>query len=271
MPAGHDTPRITERLMASTSMAWYSALRTRMSLNGFLPLTSEYSNSSRAWSIPRKMVRSSGPCTTVKAPELLMRATSFSGTLTVASSAPDSSDEVRVASDWIGVKLTSVRLWRGLSHHAGLATSTVLMSTSRDLSTNGPVPLVLRLAKFSFFCCRSLASFALLASHQDLLMTVRLSISLSSSGNGALVSTSTVKASTLRTSLTLPRLSLEIEPGVCMRCQLNTTSSAVMASPPWNLTLRRNLKRHTVGLTEVQDSASAGSISTFSLKRTSPS
>ena len=222
---------MTERLMPSTSIAWYMALRTRISLNGFLPLTSEYSSSSRAWSMPRKIVRSSGPCTTVKAPELLMRATSCSGTLTVASSAPDSSDEVRVASDWMGVKSISVRLCLGLSHQVGLATSTVFTSTSRDLSMKGPVPLALRLAKFSFFCCRSLASLALLASHQALLMTVRLSISLSSSGNGALVSTSTVKASTLRTSLTLPRLSLEIEPGVWMRCQLNTTSSAVMASP----------------------------------------
>jgi hypothetical protein len=101
MPAGHDTPRITDRFRASTSMAWYIALRT--SLNGFLPLTSEYSNSSRNWSMPKNMVRSSGPCTTVKFPDELIRCTSCSGTLVVASSAPDNSDEVRVASDLIGV------------------------------------------------------------------------------------------------------------------------------------------------------------------------
>ena len=96
--------------------------------------------------MPRKMVRSSGPCTTVKVPELLMRCTSCKGTFTVASRAPDNRDDVRVASDLMGVKFTSVKLCLGLSHQVGLATITVLTSISRDLSMNGPVPLVLRLA-----------------------------------------------------------------------------------------------------------------------------
>ena len=99
---------------------------------------------------------------------------------------------MRVASDWIGVKFTSVRLCLGLSHQFGLAASTVFTSTSRDFSMKGPVPLALRLAKFSFFCCKSLASFALLASHQALLMIVKLIRLLSTNGNGACVSTSTV-------------------------------------------------------------------------------
>ena len=42
VPVGADRPRITARLIASTSMARYSASRTRMSWNGFLPLTLEY-------------------------------------------------------------------------------------------------------------------------------------------------------------------------------------------------------------------------------------
>ena len=62
-----------------------------------------------------------------------------------------------------------------------------------------------------------------------------------------------------------------MEPGDCMRCQLNTTSSAENGSPLWNLTLRRSLKRHTVGLTVCHDSASAGSTFSSSLKRASPS
>ena len=41
-PVGCDWPRITWRWMASMSIAWYRALRTRRSLSGFFPFTFEY-------------------------------------------------------------------------------------------------------------------------------------------------------------------------------------------------------------------------------------
>ena len=50
MPAGIDRPRIVVRLIVSRSMARFRASRTRLSLNGFLPFTSEYFNSSLPWS-----------------------------------------------------------------------------------------------------------------------------------------------------------------------------------------------------------------------------
>ncbi|CFW35654.1 Uncharacterised protein [Bordetella pertussis] len=53
VPVGADKPRMTARLIASTSMARYSASRTRTSANGFLPLTLEYSSSGRFWSKPK--------------------------------------------------------------------------------------------------------------------------------------------------------------------------------------------------------------------------
>src|SRR5437899_666789 len=114
---------------------------------------------------------------------------SCSGTLTEASTPPDSKDEVRVASDLIGVKTISVRLWRGfLFHQFGFAAKTLFTSTSRDFMMKGPVPLVLRLAKFSFFCARSFASVAWLASDQRLLMMSSCISSLGRMGNGVLVS-----------------------------------------------------------------------------------
>src|SRR6218665_1924699 len=66
-------------------------------------------------------------------------------------------------------------------------------------------------------------------------------------------------------SLRLPRTS---EPGEFTRAQVNTTSSAPNASPLWNFTPRRRLKRQTMGVVIFQDSASAGSIFSLSSKRT---
>ena len=45
MPAGIDRPRMVLRLIASRSMAMLSAWRTRLSANGFLPLTLLYFSS----------------------------------------------------------------------------------------------------------------------------------------------------------------------------------------------------------------------------------
>ena len=66
MPAGTDWPRITARLMASRSMAMLMAWRTRLSANGFLPLTLEVLSSGEATSMPKKMVRFSGPMLTFR-------------------------------------------------------------------------------------------------------------------------------------------------------------------------------------------------------------
>ena len=63
--AGIDRPRMVTRRIASRSTARLSALRTRMSLNGFLPLTFEYFSSSLNWSMPMKMVRFSAPSSTL--------------------------------------------------------------------------------------------------------------------------------------------------------------------------------------------------------------
>jgi len=53
---------------------------------------------------------------------------------------------MRVAGAAIRTIVASVTLWRGLSHQPGAAASTVLTSTSRDFSRNGPVPLACRVA-----------------------------------------------------------------------------------------------------------------------------
>ncbi len=45
-----------------------------------------------------------------------------------------------------GVKITSVRLWVGLSHHFGLGTRTVFSPALRSFSMKGPVPMALRVA-----------------------------------------------------------------------------------------------------------------------------
>src|SRR6218665_1585616 len=143
--------------------------------------------------MPRKIVRSSGPRTTSMAAPCCKRWTSCTGTLTDTSTTPDNKDEVRVASDLIGINTTLVRLCRGfLSHQCGLARNSVLTSTSRDFTMKGPVPLVWRLAEFSFFCMRWLASVALFASDQDLLITRNCTNSFNRVGNGAWVSISTV-------------------------------------------------------------------------------
>jgi hypothetical protein len=63
--------------------------------------------------------------------------------------------------------------------------------------------------------CRSLASVALFAAHQALPMMGRFISAFGTSGKGARVSTSTVSASTLRTSRMSRRFPLTSEPGVC--------------------------------------------------------
>ena len=90
-----------------------------MSLKGFLPFTFENSSSSRVWSKPRKIVRSSGPVSTCALALALTRWMSCSGTGSITSTSPESSAATRVASEPIGVKTISSRLCSALSHQSG--------------------------------------------------------------------------------------------------------------------------------------------------------
>ena len=62
---------------------------------------------------------------------------------------PEISAATRVASLPMTENSTSSTLCSGLSHQFGFFTSTVFTSASRLLSMNGPVPIALRVAKFS--------------------------------------------------------------------------------------------------------------------------
>ena len=77
-PIGQNATRVAA-LIASISMAWAKAWRTRTSLKGFLPLMFEYRSSSRTWSKPRKMVRASGPVSGRAPGALLRRSQSCTG------------------------------------------------------------------------------------------------------------------------------------------------------------------------------------------------
>ncbi len=101
--AGMESPRIVTRLIASRSTATFSAFLTRMSLNGFLPLTLEYFSSGLNWSMPMKMVRTSWPSSTLSLGSLRRRATSCVGRSVTRSTSPESSAAMRVASALIGV------------------------------------------------------------------------------------------------------------------------------------------------------------------------
>ena len=100
--AGIDSPRMIVRWMPGRSTARFSALRTRTSLNGFLPLTLEPASSSENWSMPMKMVRTSWPSSTFRLVFWRSRATSWVGRSVTMSTSPDSSAATRVASALIG-------------------------------------------------------------------------------------------------------------------------------------------------------------------------
>ena len=70
----------------------------------------ENSSSSRFWSMPRKMVRSSGPCMIFRLAFCASRAASCTGTGCIMSISPEISAATRVASLPIGVKTTSSTL-----------------------------------------------------------------------------------------------------------------------------------------------------------------
>ena len=102
-PVGLDSPRIVTRCSAVVSMAWYSALRTRRSLSGFLPLMLLPGSSSRNWSSARYTVRFSTISITLSWGLALMRARSWMLVSRTMSTSPESSAAMRVASDLMGV------------------------------------------------------------------------------------------------------------------------------------------------------------------------
>ena len=103
VPVGWLRPRMVTRWSESLSIAWYSALRTRKSLSGFLPLMFDPGNSSRCWSIPKKMVRLSTPSITLRLALLRKRGKSCGLGSSMKSISPESMAATRVASDLIGV------------------------------------------------------------------------------------------------------------------------------------------------------------------------
>ena len=103
MLAGSDSPRMIVRWIALRSTAMFSARRTRTSLKGFLPFTSEYCSSLLCWSRPMKIVRTSWPSSTDSALFWRRRATSWVGRSVTMSTSPESRAAMRVASALIGV------------------------------------------------------------------------------------------------------------------------------------------------------------------------
>ena len=102
-PVGLDMPRMVTRCSVALSMAWYSALRTRRSLSGFLPLTLLPGSSSRNWSRARYTVRFSTISNTLRAGLALRRPRSWMLVSRTMSTSPESSAAMRVASDLMGV------------------------------------------------------------------------------------------------------------------------------------------------------------------------
>ena len=83
-----------------------TALRTRMSLNGFLSFTSPYSSSSRAWSKVKYCVPMSPVLVTCSRPSVFSRSTSWNGGSSTMSTSPEVSAASRVASERMLVKTT---------------------------------------------------------------------------------------------------------------------------------------------------------------------
>ena len=105
---------------------------------------------------------------------------------------PALSAAMRVAGLETGVKMTSVRLCWGLSHQFGLFTRIVFSPARRSFSMKGPVPMALRVAKFSSFLVMSAEFWALFFSAHALDIMASAAHLSASSGSGYLVVTSTL-------------------------------------------------------------------------------
>ncbi len=142
---------------------------------------------------------------------------SCSGTGCIISRSPASSAATRVASAPTGVKIASVMVCSTLPHQFGLGTSTVLIPGSRDLTTNGPVPLALRVAKFSIFLATLVGSVAPFFSAHAFDMMSQLVISFGRIGLGKDVMKSTVRSSSFFPSLTDATRLASSEPSLVTR------------------------------------------------------
>ena len=132
------------------------------------------------------------------------------------------------------------------------------VSTSREASVYGPVPLALRVAKFSVLLATSCEVSALFALAQASLMMNRLVRLFGKIRFGPLVFTRTVSGPALVTDSTDDSSDFSCELGACARLSENTTSSAVSTEPSWKRTPVRSLNSQTVGsAVSFQDSAIA--------------
>jgi hypothetical protein len=102
-PVGTDCPRITTRWIAVRLMAMFMACRTRLSAKGFLPSTLSPLRSFDPTSMPKKMVRFSGPVVTRRFCVPFSRSMSCTGTSCTRSTSPERRAATRVASALIGV------------------------------------------------------------------------------------------------------------------------------------------------------------------------
>ena len=130
--------------------------------------------------------------------------------------------------------------------------------------------MALRSAKFSLVPTIA-GSTELFLMHQASFM-IGIEVSSDSRiGSGPLVSISTVMSSMRRTSLTDPTTSDSCELLEVMRLKENATSPAVSGLPSSHFTPGRRWKVHSTGLVCSHFTASAGSTSSFLLRRTSGS
>ncbi len=187
------------------------------------------------------------------------------------SMSPAFSAATRVAGLATGVKITSVRLWVGLSHQLGFATRMVFSPARRSFNMKGPVPIALRVAKFSSFLVMSAELTALFFSAHALDIMPSAAHLSASSGSGYLVVTSTRMSPTFLISFTDTKLEPMFEPGPLARFSENTMSSAVSGEPSWNFTPGRMSKNQVVGSVWPHLVASAGSSLRFLSRRISGS
>ena len=132
----------------------------------------------------------------------------------------------------IGWKTARVRLWVGSPHQSGLGSNTVRVSGTRSTIRNGPVPLVLRLAKVPAEVPRT-TSIASFASSHSLSMIQNKGRFWSRVGSGTAVTISiSWSPSLLMTSIEVTA-KLISESGSRIRSNEASTSSAVNGLPFW--------------------------------------
>ena len=135
----------------------------------------------------------------------------------------------------------------------------------------GPVPFSCSEAKLGVVAAAGVGAIELFSSHHFLSMMYQPSHCEVRMGLGESSVTSTVYSSTLENLASAGTLLRKFEPLARTRSAENSTSSAVKGSPLWNFTPLRRWKRHLVGLSVSQLSASAGTILSSLSRATRPS